>query len=96
MDPPGVDCDAADVPSFSEVSAFDVCTNCHNSSLSGPDRNGAPSSYNFDEYDSAAEHAADIVTQVSRGFMPPVNSGFALTAQEKEELYTWAECDAPQ
>ena len=93
---PEVDCSSASVPGFMDVSAFGVCINCHNSGLSGPDRNGAPSSYNFDQYDSASEHAADIVKQVSSGFMPPIKSGYTLTAQQKEQLYAWAECGAPE
>ena len=93
---PGVDCGSSSVPSFAEVSAFDVCVNCHNSGLSGPDRNGAPSSYNFDLYSSASEHSEEIVKQVSSGFMPPASSGFSLTEAQKKQLYTWGECGAPE
>jgi len=94
--PPGVDCEAVDVPTFAEVSAFDVCTNCHNSALTGPDRNGAPVGYNFDVYESAAAHASEMVTQVSGGFMPPPSSGFSITTAQKDELFAWAECGTPE
>ncbi|HEU5075357.1 MAG TPA: hypothetical protein VFU02_14300, partial [Polyangiaceae bacterium] len=41
-DLPEVDC-SGEVPTFEQVSAFsEVCVGCHSTSLSGTDRNGAP------------------------------------------------------
>jgi len=91
-----IDCDTEVVPSYSEVRAFDVCTNCHSSENEGAERNGAPPSLNFDSYDGAAAAAPRIVDQVSMGSMPPATSDFSLTADEERELLVWAECGTPE
>jgi len=93
---PEVDC-SGEVPTFGEVTAFsEVCTNCHSTSRSGDDRHGAPAAINWDDYDSAKAHAMEAVEEVSEGEMPPESSGETLTADEKEELYTWALCGTPE
>ncbi len=94
--PPEVECGATSVPIYSEVRAFEVCTNCHSSQLSGPARNGAPTNVNFDSYEGAKANASRILTQVSSNSMPPPSSGFSLTAEEKQELYAWIECGTPE
>ncbi|HEY6724397.1 MAG TPA: hypothetical protein VI197_10200 [Polyangiaceae bacterium] len=91
-----IDCDNEAVPSYSEVRAFGVCTNCHSSDNEGVERNGAPPSLNFDSHDGAASAAPRIVNQVSMGSMPPATSGFSLTSGEKRELFVWAECGTPE
>lgn len=91
-----IDCDSETVATYSEVRAFDVCTNCHSSDREGLDRNGAPPGLNFDSHDGAAEAAARIVDQVSMGHMPPPSSGFSLSTEEKDELYVWAGCGTPE
>jgi hypothetical protein len=91
-----IDCDNETVPSYGEVRAFDVCTNCHSSENEGVERNGAPPSLNFDSHDGAADAAPRIVDQVSMGSMPPAGSGFSLMADEKDELFVWAECGTPE
>jgi uncharacterized membrane protein len=94
---PMVDCETAHVPGFSELTAFEeVCTNCHLSSLTGPDRSGAPPSINFDVYDTAVQYSRELLTQVSTGRMPPEGSGFSLTAAQKQELYAWGQCGTPE
>jgi len=95
-DEPRIDCDNETVSSYAEVRAFDVCTNCHSSENEGVERNGAPPSLNFDSHDGAAAAAPRIVDQVSMGSMPPASSGFSLTADEKDELFVWAECGTPE
>jgi hypothetical protein len=84
------------VPTYAQVRAFNVCTNCHSSANEGLARNGAPSSLNFDVYAIAADAAPRIVSQVSMGSMPPAGFGFSLTAVEKHELFVWAECGTPE
>jgi len=89
-------CDGT-VPSFDEVTAFaQVCTNCHDSSLSAGARNGAPAGYDFDQYDSARDEAEDIAEEVDEGAMPPAGSGYTLSAAQKSQVIRWAECGAPE
>jgi cytochrome c5 len=95
-DLPDVDCDAQDIPTFEEVAAFDKCTTCHSSELSGAERNGAPADDNWDTYEEAMEHADEIAHEVFEGEMPPEGSGMTLTATEEEELYLWALCGTPE
>ena len=91
-----IDCEKETVPTYSEVRAFDVCTNCHASDKQGVQRNGAPPSLNFDSYEGAADAAPRMVEQVSMGSMPPATSGFSLTEAEEHELFVWAECGTPE
>ena len=93
---PEIDCDAETIPSYTDVRAFDTCTNCHSTEKEGVERNGAPPSLNFNTYEGAAAAATRMVTQVSMGNMPPPSSGFSLTADEKDELYVWAQCGTPE
>lgn len=92
---PEVDCETAEVVPFSEVAAFNKCTTCHSTSKTGGARNGAPGSLNFDVYASAADEATEIAEEVEKGKMPP--KGYpAPTAEEKQQLYAWALCGAPE
>jgi hypothetical protein len=95
-DGPEVDCDGEDVPAFADVAAFDECTDCHSSDLSGSERMGAPVGFDWDEYDTAKEHAEHIAHVVFEGDMPPPGSGITLTNAEEQELYLWALCGAPE
>jgi len=93
---PSVDCDGT-VPTFAQVTAFQrVCTNCHDSSLEGDDRNGAPEGYDFDVYERAEDEAEEIAEYVGDGSMPPPDSGFTLTANERTAVLRWAECGTPE
>jgi len=93
---PEIDCEHETVPTYAQVRAFNVCTNCHSTANEGLERNGAPPSLNFDVYAIASDAAPRIVNQVSMGNMPPASSGFSLTAEEKDELFVWAECGTPE
>ena len=84
-----------DAPTFAEVSAFQVCVNCHSSSKQGDDRNRAPSNVNFDTYDAAAQNAQRGANQVAQGRMPPAEAP-DLTSEQRETLKKWAECGAPR
>jgi uncharacterized membrane protein len=80
------------IPTYAQVDAFEKCTMCHSSALTGSARNSAPVTANFDTEASAEAHADEIAHEVSLGAMPPPGSGIALTQAEKEELYKWALC----
>ena len=95
-DVPEIDCDKEPIPSYSEVSAFDVCTNCHSSDREGHERNSAPPNLNFDTHDGAADAAPRIVNMVSMGAMPPPSSEYSLTGEQKDQLFVWAECGTPE
>jgi hypothetical protein len=84
-----------DVPSFGEVAGFTKCRTCHDSSLTGADRNGAPAAYNFDDYDVASGLADRIAMLVAREEMPPASSGVTVTDTQRAEIVTWALCGAP-
>ena len=89
--PANEDC-AGKIPSFEQVSAFGKCANCHASSRMGADRHSAPASVNFDSAAAADKHSEAAVNLVRAGAMPPPESGFALSAAEKEQLYEWVMC----
>lgn len=86
-----VDCSGA-IPSYSDVSAFDKCSTCHASDVTGAARQGATVGVNFDSEEAATAQAQAAVHEVQKGFMPPASSGITLTDAEKTALYKWAEC----
>ncbi|HEU5077201.1 MAG TPA: hypothetical protein VFU02_23580 [Polyangiaceae bacterium] len=98
-DPPEVECpaDSSDVPRFDEVDAItEVCTECHDSSLSGAERRNAPGHLNFDDYEVAHTYAERMAAEVYWGNMPPSGSDLMLTREQLDELFTWAMCGAPE
>ena len=82
---------------YSELSgAFSKCTNCHDSALTNAtDRQAAPADVNYDTYEAAKAEATAIVDQINQGLMPPSDQP-QLTATEKTDILTWAQCDTPQ
>ena len=88
---PDVSCTGT-IPTYADVDAFDKCTMCHSSALTGNARNGAPVDANFDTESGAEAHDDEIAHEVSQGDMPPPASNIKLTAAEKDELYRWALC----
>lgn len=64
------------------------CLQCHHSMLSGAERNGAPSSVNWDTYELAVqgENAARAVSRVVQGTMPPIGP---LSAELKQLMIAW-------
>jgi hypothetical protein len=93
---PTADCDGEHVPSFAEVEIFDKCVGCHGSGVTGPARNAAPISANFDDHDSAAANAESAAQYVFIGFMPPPQTGISVSDAEKRQLYQWALCGTPE
>lgn len=88
-----IDCASADVPAFADVSIWPSCTGCHASTLEGADREGAPVNINFDVYETAKTYADDASNEVAEGGMPPSGS---VTEEQKQSLYTWAQCGTPE
>ena len=87
--------ECADAPSFDEVTAFaQVCTNCHDSSLTGDARHFAPLGYDFDTYATTSSHAEEIRDAVEQGYMPP--TGYSLSETQKAQVLLWVECGAPE
>jgi uncharacterized membrane protein len=86
----------SDAPAFVEVTAFQVCSNCHSSTKEGAARNGAPDSINFDTYAGAAPNAGRAASQVRQGKMPPPASDFSVTSEQRSTLEKWSECGAPR
>jgi hypothetical protein len=94
---PSIDCasDAGAIPVYSAVDALKTCNVCHSSKLSGSARRDAPSDINFDSYDAAKSQAEKAVSEVHSGSMPPSDSKLTLTTTEKDDLYRWGLCGAP-
>ena len=92
---PNVDCAAATVPKFSEITAFAKCTTCHSSTVTGAARVGAPVAINYDTHADATINAPKGMDEVYEGAMP-LKGYPALTEAEKTQIYNWASCDTPQ
>lgn len=88
-----VDCKTASVPKFADMKAWDKCTSCHATTLTGASRAGAPSDINYDNYDDAVADADRAQSEVEAGAMPP---GGGLTSAERDQIVVWASCDTPQ
>jgi len=86
------DCDGT-IPAFEDVSAFDKCVTCHDSSkTTAATRMAAPQDINFDTESAALEHAAKAAEEVEEGKMPPAGSGITISASQKADLIKWASC----
>lgn len=90
---PEVDCNASTIPTFAEVAAFDNCTTCHASTLSGGDRAGAPVGIDYDTFADAMSNAEHGVIEVDAGRMP---IGSSLSEGDKQDFYLWALCGTPE
>lgn len=89
--PTNVDCNGTP-PSYEEVTAFTKCVTCHDSKKTGAARAKAPNNINFDTAAAALASADKAISEVSKGDMPPRNSGLTLTDTEKQQFYEWAMC----
>lgn len=88
-----VDCKAVTVTKYSEMTAWNKCTTCHSSTLTGASRAGAPAGIDFDMYDAAVMDADRALSEVESGSMPP---GGNLSSADKTQIINWASCDTPQ
>lgn len=72
----------------------DNCTRCHDSALSGGDRNGAPAGANYDT--AAGVRAVGVDTVWSRLWVDEMPLGAApVPTADKVLLYDWLSCDGP-
>ena len=74
------------------------CLFCHSSELTGSERNGAPSSVNWDTYSAAAERGdRTIVRAVNQMSMPPTFSVLpTLNQEQKEAMLAWQQAGFPR
>jgi len=69
------------------------CTMCHNSALSGTNRNGATAGVNFDSYADAKVNATAANQKIQAGIMPPSGS---LGAADKALFQAWVALQTPE
>lgn len=74
------------------------CLFCHSSELTGSQRNGAPSSVNWDTYLAAVEKGdRAIVRAVNQMSMPPSFRGFpTLNQEQKDAMQAWQQSGFPR
>ncbi|MFO0549347.1 MAG: hypothetical protein U0271_13225 [Polyangiaceae bacterium] len=90
----GGNVDCTTVKKYSQLT-WTKCTNCHSTLLTDlTSRQSAPLEYNYDSYDEAKKFPDQLVEQVEDDEMPPAGST-ALTASEKTDMLTWAQCGTP-
>lgn len=90
------DVDCSQVKPYAEVTAFgNSCNACHSSGLTGADRAGAPSEFNYDTLEAARHETEESVEVVLEGEMPP-SDGPPITDEEKQDLLTWLQCGTPE
>jgi hypothetical protein len=72
----------------------DNCTRCHSTTRVGPDRNGAPDGYNWDDEPTVRDHLPEIRNVVGvtmfMPFLPPDPE-----CSERQRLVRWIDADAP-
>ena len=73
------------------------CTGCHSSSLSGPDRNGAPDGVNFDTLAGAQAHWNAALSRVEAGHPATQTTGGGIqgadyTAEETDTFARYIQC----
>jgi uncharacterized membrane protein len=83
--------------SFGQTFFASYCVRCHGSDRVGTERQGAPTGYDWDEYESIALHASEIDAMAAGGprqinrTMPP---GEPLPSDaERRELGQWLACE---
>ncbi|MCB9655663.1 MAG: hypothetical protein H6729_16185 [Deltaproteobacteria bacterium] len=84
--------DSADTQARGAQLVVDRCEGCHASTLSGSDRNNAPSNLNFDDLALVRKEASEMYEEVDSGDMPPTG---ALSSTDKEAIRVWLACGAP-
>jgi hypothetical protein len=75
-----------------------VCMNCHDSSKTGVERNGAPASVNWDTYAAATtgDQPNHGNNRAQAGTMPPALSGLSLTQAQKDLFQEWIDDGWPE
>jgi uncharacterized membrane protein len=97
---PKVDCaTVSPVPTYGQVTIFEVCNQCHSTTKTGSQRHDADGDINYNTFADAKKDAEGAAREVNGGDMPPSNPGIelrAITADEKTALYEWALCGTPE
>ncbi|MFQ5490790.1 MAG: hypothetical protein ACE5GE_08730 [Phycisphaerae bacterium] len=88
------DCGTVTYASFAEEFFAGNCTRCHNSQLSGGDRNGAPAGLNWDVLDTVLEFQDRIRFRAVEAQTMPPSPPFP-SAEDRETLGQWIDCGAP-
>src|SRR5262245_54450553 len=89
----GPDCSQAPAH-FKDVKAFSKsCTECHASDAA--DRQGAPSSINFDRYEDAKKNPEKSADEIESGGMPP-SDGEPISEAEANDAVLWLRCGTPE
>lgn len=71
----------------------DKCRNCHDSSLSGAARNGAPAGKDYDKQ-SVVTATADAISNRLASTAAPMPPDGKLPANEISDIETWIDCGA--
>ena len=72
------------------------CNSCHHSDLEAVDRQGAPSSYNFDTYQGTLNYKDRIIARVIEQSPSPMPPAGTATDAEMQRLHEWLECGMPE
>lgn len=89
--PPTLQACPSTVPSFkTEIAPIldQRCNNCHS-----PDIDGGP--WPLDTQQDVSDWAILIEKDLQECSMPPVGSGFAFPADERDKVWAWLICGAP-
>ena len=70
------------------------CRTCHSRTIAGQNRNGAPSSANFDSAQDASLYRGLILAK-TQGTNPSMPPGLYLSTKQKVALAEWLDCGAP-
>ncbi len=90
-----VDCAELTYANFGEQFVADYCLSCH--SASAGNRQGAPSSVNFDDYQSVLDRSSRFRSRAGSGSsMPPFTFSSKPTEEERMKLVQWVDCGTPE
>jgi hypothetical protein len=90
-----VNCCEGTIPTYEQVRAAvyeKTCLNCHSTSKVGAERNGAPTTVNFDTAELASADPQRYSHIVYYGYMPFPYCSKPLTEEEKQLHYRWELC----
>lgn len=74
------------------------CLGCHTSELRGEGRNGAPDHLNFETYELMQPSLAEAAAAITAGREPPptLMPPIVVTAEERELIRDWRDCNFPK
>lgn len=87
-------CGTTTIPTYASLD-FSTCTTCHSSALTGAARQDAPVGIDFDTYDAAKANAAEALSELEEGAMPPAGSP-APSVEVMAAIAAWSTCGTPQ